>query len=129
MENQDNVSTDSEEHIHSKNNFKILFILGSVFLIITIIFMCLHFYWRNVVGDADLGKNGYYGYWLAQSQYEDNIISRLEFKEIEKEFNNIKAICSFFKYASFSFGGITIIILITGIVLKIKEKGGIEIVN
>lgn len=129
MESQDNVSTDSEEHSHSKNNFKILFILAGVFLIITIIFMCLHFYWRSVVGDADLGTNGYYGYWLAQSQYKNNIISRLEFKEIEKEFNNIKAICSFFKYASFSFGGITIIVLITGIVLKIKEKGGIEIVN
>lgn len=129
MESQDNVSTDSEEHTHSKSNSKVLFILVGVFLIITIIFMCLHFYWRNVVGDADLGKNGYYGYWLAQSQYENNIISRLEFKEIEKEFNNIKTTCSFFKYASFSSGGITIIILITGIVLKIKEKGGIKIVN
>ena len=34
-----------------------------------------------------------------------------------------------FKYASIIIGGLSIVFLITGIVFKIKEKGGIEIVN
>ena len=34
-----------------------------------------------------------------------------------------------FKYASIIIGGLSIVFLITGTVFKIKEKGGIEIVN
>lgn len=124
MMNKDNV-----EYTKSKSKAKLLFILAGIGIVMTIIFGSLHFHWKNVTGDADLGVNGYYGYWLAQSEYESNIISRSEFKEIEKEFNSIKKTRDVFKYISFASGGITIIILITGVALKIKEKGGIEFVD
>lgn len=112
-----------------KNKFKLLFILTGVGLLITIIFVCLFFYWNSIEEDAYWGENGYYGYNLARLNYEDNFISRSEFKEVEKEYRNIEKTTNFFEYGIFATGGITVILLITGIALKIKEKGGIKIVD
>jgi len=129
MENEKDILTSNVEHKKTKNKSKILFILTGASLLITIIFVCLFCYWNAVEDDAYWGENGYYGYNLARLNYEDNFISRSEFKEVEREYKNIEKTANFFEYGIFVTGGITAILLITSIVLKIKEKGGIQIVD
>ena len=129
MENEKDILTSNVEHKKTKNKSKILFILTGASLLITITFVFLFYYWNAVEDDAYWGKNGYYGYNLARLNYEDNFISRSEFNEVEREYRNIEKTANFFEYGIFVTGGITGILLITSIVLKIKEKGGIQIVD
>lgn len=107
---------------------KVLLITG-ISLIVTIIFICLFGYWNSIEEDAYWGENGYYGYNLAKLNYEDDFITRSEFNEVEKEYKNIERTTNFFEYGIFVTGGITTIFLIATIVLRIKEKGGIKIVD
>lgn len=115
--------------IVKKNKSKIFFIITGICILVTIAFVFLFFYWSGVEKDAYSGENGYYGYLLAKMQYDDNIISRTEFKEIEKEYNTVKNTLDFFEYGKFVVGGVAIICLTTGVVLKIKEKGRRKIVD
>lgn len=108
---------------------KLFFLLTIIFLIITVVFWGLEVYWSNVLYDVDFGENGNYGYFLATLDYEDGLISRTEYKEIEKEYLKTENIYHFFKYGKFVVLGFSVIFLATGSILKIKEKGGIEIVN
>lgn len=117
------------ESAKPKNKSKLLFILTGVGFLIAIIFVCLFCYWNSIEEDAYWGENGYYGYNLARLNYEDNFISRSEFKEVEKEYRNIEKTTNFFEHGIFVTSGITVILLITGIYLKIKEKGGVKIVD
>ncbi len=105
-----------------KSKFKIFFILTIIFAVLTIISVCLYNHFSDVAVDALWGENGYYGYFLAELQYEDNLISRDEYKEIEKEYENITNVWAFFEYARYVAGIATVIFLTTGIILKIKEK-------
>lgn len=123
MENEKDILTSNVEHKKTKNKSKILFILTGASLLITIIFVFLFYYWNAVEDDAYWGKNGYHGYNLARLNYEDNFISRSEFNEVEREYRNIEKTANFFEYGIFVTGGITGILLITGIVLKVKETG------
>lgn len=115
--------------VKAKKLSKLFFILTSAGVLITIIFLCLFLFWNAAENDAYWGENGYYGYNLARLNYEDNFISLSEFKEVEKEYRSLEKIASYFEYAIFISGGITVIFLITGIALKVKEKGGIKIVD
>lgn len=112
-----------------KNKSKIFFIITGICVLLTIVSVCLFFNWYNIEQDAYWGENGYYGYNFARLQYDDYTINRAEFKEIEKEYNSIEKTRDFFGGSMFVVGGIAIISLITGIILKIKEKGGIKIVD
>lgn len=123
MENQDVGQT------NAKNKSKLFFILTGIGILIIILFVGLFCYWNVIEEDAYWGNNGYYGYNLARLNYEDNFISRSEFKEVEREYKNIEKTTNFFEYGIFVTGGITVILLITGIALKVKEKGGVKIVD
>ena len=120
-EKQKILNNDSKTKIN-KNKSTIFFILTGICVLATIVFVCLFFHWSSVEQDAYWGKNGYYGYNLARLNYDDNLISRTEFKEIEKEYNNVANTLDFFGYGMFVVGGVAIIFLATEVVLKIKEK-------
>lgn len=105
-----------------QSKFKIFFILTIIFAVLTIISVCLYNHFSDVADDAYWGENGYDGYYLAKLNYKSNLISRDEYKEIEKEYETIENAFAFFEYSSYVVGAATVIFLITGIILKIKEK-------
>lgn len=74
----------------NKKFLKKALLITCISLIVTIIFICLFYYWNSIEEDAYWGENGYSGYNLARSNYEDDLITRSEFNEVEKEYRNIE---------------------------------------
>lgn len=91
------------------------FIFVGVEIIFLIIFISLSIYHYNKADEISWKTSSYYTY-IGDDTYKNEMQS-----EIEKGDS--------FKYASIIIGGLSTVFLITGIVFKIKEKGGIEIVN
>ncbi len=89
------------------------FIFVVVEIVFLIIFIFLSIYHYNKADDISKTSS----YYL----YNNTTLKNEMQSEIEKGDS--------FKYASIIIGGLSIVFLITGIVFKIKEKGGIEIVN
>lgn len=86
-------------------NSKIFFILAVIGIVITIIMFSISLYYGNKAYELS-GK----------FTYNEPADEATETEEL-------------FRYISIVTGGISVILLITGTVLKIKEKGGIKIVD
>lgn len=83
---------------------KILFILFAIGTIISIIISILYFYWQSTL---------WFDVWVQN----------------DRNMTMVDIITNIFVGNLILFWGATIILLIIGIALKIKEKGGIKIVN
>lgn len=109
---------------HRKSN--IFFVLSSIFMILTIICFCFEQYFSKNIVYKEMDKY-YYGKLQYESKYP--LISKAEYEELEDKYKYVDSIDNIIFYSGFAVGGITIVFLILGIIFKIKEKGGIEIVN
>lgn len=91
--------------IKTKNGkARILFILFAIGTIISIIISILYFYWQSTL---------WFDVWVQN----------------DRNMTMVDIITNIFVGSLILFWGATIILLIIGIALKIKEKGGIKIVN
>lgn len=84
---------------------KLFFIATVIGIIITIVLISISIYY------------GVRAYNISGSSTNNEIVEETQEKE------------NFYKYLAVVSGGISIILLTAGIILKIKEKGGIEIVG
>ena len=84
---------------------KLFFIATVIGIIITIVLISISIYY------------GVRAYNISGSSTNNEIVEEAQEKE------------NFYKYLAVVSGGISIILLTAGIILKIKEKGGIEIVG
>lgn len=84
---------------------KLFFIATVIGIIITIVLISISIYY------------GVRAYNISGSSTNNEIVEETQEKE------------NFYKYLAIISGGISIILLTAGIILKIKEKGGIEIVG
>ena len=91
-------------------NSKIFFIATVIGIIITIVLIAISIYYGGRAYDIA-------GYTNGKSEYHNRKIDMFSEKE------------DFYKNCAFVVSGISTVLLITGIVVKIKEKGGIEIVD
>ena len=94
-------------------NSKIFFILTIIGIAITIILSSLSFYYYNK--GYEMSRNSLYYY---EHEYE-----------FKKEFNQIEEWENVFKYSATVVGSSSVVFLIVGITLKLKEKGGIKNVD
>lgn len=109
------LNSTSRKMLKKKKILKKCFIFVGIEIIFTIIFICLSIYHYGKGDEISRKTSAYYTY-ISDDTY------KIEYdKECEKG--------DTFKYASIITGGISLVSLITGIIFKVKEKGGIEIVN
>lgn len=119
------VSQTNKETINKKSKAKLFFILAGIFLVVTIMCIIITLYMNNkfyqLTDESDYAwsKYSYDGTKSAYNHYEE-IIEKME---------NVEDMFKIFLYISFGIGAITIIMIIIGIVLKVKEKGGNKNVN
>lgn len=113
----------------NRNKSKLFFILTAIGTVITVMFIILHFYYSKEWDECWIGVDGYYGSNLALINYESGIMNKTEYMKIEEEEKALAEKMEFFCYAGFVVGGISIVLLIISIIFKVKEKGGIKIVD
>lgn len=91
---------------------KIFFILTIIGIVITITFIGFSIYHYSRASET-VGSS-----WTIEKK-----------EELDKKFTYENEKEEFFEYSAIATGGISGIFLITGIILKVKEKGGIKIVD
>lgn len=106
-----NSNIKTSKNTKSKSTKCFIVVGGEMIFLIILIFLSIYHYNKA----DDISKTS--SYYL----YNNTTLKNEMQSEIEKGDS--------FKYASIMIGGLSIVVLITGIVFKIKEKGGIEIVN
>lgn len=94
---------------------RLFFILTIITITITVILISLSIYYNNQAYDI-VGKHTF------NKEKPEELIW-------EEKYNIANEKADVLKYTSIVIGSISVIFLATGIILKIKEKGGIEIVS
>lgn len=94
---------------------RLFFILTIIAITITVVLVSSSVYYYNKAYDIS-GKHTF------NKETEGELLW-------EEKFNIANEKADFLKYTSIVIGSISVIFLATGIILKIKEKGGIEIVS
>ncbi len=110
-----------------KKKSKIFFVLAIIGLVITIALSFWHnSYEENTYKEALYDDDNYIALW-----YDNDVTGKLKEEKLqaERKIRKLENTMNTIKYSSWATGGITIIFFVTGIILKIKEKGGIEIVD
>lgn len=111
---------------YKKGLAKIFFILTMVGVIITIFLTIFYFYYEDEVFNKNLFSEES---MFAKENYNYGLITREEYKEIIDNDKKIENRLHSIQYGAWGTSAITVIFLITGIIFKIKEKGGIKIVD
>lgn len=107
-----------------RNKSKLFFILAIIFIVITVISIGLTIYYNKIFNDIATSNEEYEAtlnfYRTGNSKQIDRIYDQA---------SQMENLSNIFLIVSFCIGGVSVVFVIVGIILKIKEKGGIEIVN
>lgn len=95
----------------------IAFALTVIFVTISIVIMSYSTYYYNTTF-AD-GRDEFY---RVRQEYEDGYVTREKFDTIKAKHNSQIDMRNVLRYSPYATGGIALVLLATGIVLKVKEK-------
>lgn len=107
---------------------KLIFIICTVLLVISIIFIIINIKnSRSENGDIQDELE----YKTAKEMYEFTGKEKYknEMEKIERKMKKENMTENFYCYGMYLFGGATVILLAIGVIIKVKEKGGIKIVD
>lgn len=107
---------------------KLIFIICTVLLVISIIFIIINIKnSRSENGDIQDELE----YETAKEMYEFTGKEKYknEMEKIERKMKKENMTENFYCYGMYLFGGATVILLAIGVIIKVKEKGGIKIVD
>lgn len=108
-----------------KVNTNILFILTIIFLVITIIITIVDINREDGNIMAELNYNTA----IEMNKRYGTITTERELYEAKVELQKEELIDNIYKYSRYVCAGITLVIFSTSVILKIKNKGGIKIVD
>lgn len=117
--------TVSKMNKKQKNGARILFILTIIFLVITIIITIVDINRE----DGDIMAELNYRTAVEMNNMYNSDMAKRELQEAKRELQKEKLINNIYEYGRYVCAGITLVLFSTSVILKIKDKGGIKIVD
>lgn len=108
-----------------RNGARILFILTIIFLVITIIITIVDINRE----DGDIMAELNYKTAVEMNNMYNSDMAKRELQEAKRELQKEKLINNIYEYGRYVCAGITLVLFSMSVILKIKNKGGIKIVD
>lgn len=111
-----------------KNRARILFILTMIFLAITVITIIIYIVHINNE-DGDIRAELHYQSAVELNNIYNSDMTKRNLYEAKRELQKEEFIDNIYKYSWYVCAGITLVLFSMSVILKIKDKGGIKIVD